>query len=171
MKQHPIDALEEKILKEYNSYLSKQEYNTLFSTQIRAMPYRRCRALFNKRQYREHYEDIINGYIWFLRTNLKRDYPKGMRKVLMIADQTLRQRLKDITLPKVAKPYRHFRPQFRVLSRRDIISLLTTEQFNDISIDMINDYTANLKQSFLENELLTDIIERTTTEYNNFLTE
>lgn len=115
------------------------------------------RQLFSVEQYKLFYEDIVCGYIEFLK-------PKATRKQVLEAHAIKRLKLEHVTKHKVSKSYRIYRDPFRELDLIDIYRALSDHQFAYL-VEVILNYYCEALSDFLPLELVNEVKD----EYLNFL--
>ena len=92
-------------------------------TNISSLPLQRIRALFSVEQYKKFYEDMVCGYIEFLKAE------GATRSQILKAHEIKRVKMATIAKLKVSKSYRTYRDYFRTLDLRHIYSELSHPQF------------------------------------------
>lgn len=80
------------------------------------------RQLFSVAQYKQFYDDIVSGYIEFLK-------PHATKGQVNIARKVKDLKISKVSRLKVNKPYRIYREPFRALDLIGILSVLSNQQF------------------------------------------
>ena len=80
------------------------------------------RQLFSVAQYKQFYDDIVSGYIEFLKPHATKDQVRIAREVKDL-------KISRVSRLKVNKPYRIYREPFRALDLIGILSVLSNQQF------------------------------------------
>lgn len=115
------------------------------------------RQLFSVEQYKQFYEDIVCGYIEFLK-------PNATRKQILDAHMVKRLKLANIAKHKVSKPYRQFREPFRELDLIGIYRALSDHQFAYL-VDVVLTHYCEALHEYIPTEL----VDAAAVVYSNFL--
>lgn len=118
------------------------------------------RQLFSVEQYKLFYEDIVCGYIEFLK-------PKATRKQILEAHAIKRVKLENVVRHKVSKSYRIYREPFRELDLIDIYRTLSDHQFAYLVEVILNYYCEALSSS--ATTIPIELVNEVKDEYLNFL--
>lgn len=97
-------------------------YSQTLNPNICSLPLQRIRALFSVEQYKKFYEDMVCGYIEFLKAE------GATRSQILKAHEIKRIKLATVAKLKVSKPYRPYRDYFRTLDLRGIYTAISHPQ-------------------------------------------
>ena len=115
------------------------------------------RQLFSVAQYKQFYDDIVSGYIEFLK-------PHATKDQVRIAHATKDLKISKVTRSKVSKPLRIYREPFRALDLIGILSVLSNQQFAYLAELILKYYCEALSE-----EIPTELIDAVKTLYLDFL--
>ena len=115
------------------------------------------RQLFSVAQYKQFYDDIVSGYIEFLKPHATKDQVRIARKVKDL-------KISKVTRLKVNKPYRIYREPFRALDLIGILSVLSNQQFAILAELILKHYCVALSE-----EIPTELVDAVKTLYLDFL--
>ena len=115
------------------------------------------RQLFSVAQYKQFYDDIVSGYIEFLKPHATKGQVRIARKI------------KDLKISKVSrltvtKPYRIYREPFRALDLIGILSVLSNQQFAILAELILKHYCEALSE-----EISPELVNAVKTLYLDFL--
>ena len=115
------------------------------------------RQLFSVAQYKQFYDDIVSGYIEFLK-------PHATKGQVRIAREIKDLKISKVTRLKVNKPYRIYREPFRALDLIGILSVLSNQQFAILAELILKHYCAALSE-----EIPAELVDAVKTLYLDFL--
>ena len=115
------------------------------------------RQLFSVAQYKQFYDDIVSGYIEFLKPHATKDQVRIARKVKDL-------KISKVTRLKVNKPYRIYREPFRALDLIGILSVLSNQQFAMLAELILKQYCAAIAE-----EIPTELVDAVKTLYLDVL--
>ena len=115
------------------------------------------RQLFSVAQYKQFYDDIVSGYIEFLKPHATKDQ---VRIALEVKDL----KISKVTRSKVSKPLRIYREPFRALDLTGIFSVLSNQQFAHLAELILKHYCEAISE-----EIPTELVEAVKTLYLDFL--
>lgn len=115
------------------------------------------RQLFSVAQYKQFYDDIVSGYIEFLK-------PHATKDQVNIARKTKDFKISKVTRSKVSKSLRIYREPFRALDLIGILSVLSNQQFAYLAELILKHYCAAISE-----EIPTELVEAVKTLYLDFL--
>lgn len=115
------------------------------------------RQLFSVKQYKQFYDDIVSGYIEFLKPHATKDQVRIARKVKDL-------KISKVTRSKVSKPLRIYREPFRTLDLIGILSVLSNQQFAHLAELILKHYCEAISE-----EIPTELVDAVKTLYLDFL--
>ena len=115
------------------------------------------RQLFSVAQYKQFYDDIVSGYIEFLKPHATKDQVRIAREVKDL-------KISKVTRLRVNKPLRIYREPFRALDLIGILSVLSNQQFAYLAELILKHYCAAISE-----EIPTELVEAVKTLYLDFL--
>lgn len=115
------------------------------------------RQLFSVAQYKQFYDDIVSGYIEFLKPHATKDQVRIARAVKDL-------KISKVTRLKVNKPYRIYREPFRSLDLIGILSVLSNQQFAILAELILKHYCVALSE-----EIPSELVDAAKVLYLDFL--
>ena len=115
------------------------------------------RQLFSVAQYKQFYDDIVSGYIEFLK-------PHATKDQVLTAHEVKDLKISKVTRSKVSKPLRIYREPFRALDLIGILSVISNQQFAHLAELILKHYCAALSE-----EIPTELVDAVKTPYLDFL--
>ena len=115
------------------------------------------RQLFSVAQYKQFYDDIVSGYIEFLKPHATKDQVRIARKVKDL-------KISKVSRLKVNKPYRIYREPFRALDLIGILSVLSNQQFAILAELILKHYCVAISE-----EIPPELVNAVKTLYLDFL--
>ena len=115
------------------------------------------RQLFSVAQYKQFYDDIVSGYIEFLKPHTTKDQVRIAREVKDL-------KISKVSRSKVSKSLRIYREPFRALDLTGILSVLSNPQFAYLAELILKYYCEALSE-----EIPIELVEAVKTLYLDFL--
>lgn len=115
------------------------------------------RQLFSVAQYKQFYDDIVSGYIEFLKPHATKDQ---VRIALEVKDL----KISKVTRSKVNKSLRIYREPFRSLDLIGILSALSNQQFAVLAELILKHYCEAISE-----EIPTELVDAVKVLYLDFL--
>ena len=115
------------------------------------------RQLFSVTQYKQFYDDIVSGYIEFLK-------PYATKDQVRIAREVKDLKISRVSRLKVNKPYRIYREPFRALDLIGILSVLSNQQFAILAELILKHYCEALSE-----EISPELVDAAKVLYLDFL--
>ena len=115
------------------------------------------RQLFSVTQYKQFYDDIVSGYIEFLK-------PYATKDQVLTAREIKDLKISKVTRSKVSKPLRIYREPFRSLDLIGILSVLSNQQFAHLAELILKHYCDAISE-----EIPTELVDAVKTLYLDFL--